>query len=78
MQIYEFTVIIPEVDEATADAIYAQCQDSSLGKSNGETYVAFDREAPSLESAIDNAVADLKKIGVQPLKVEIKVPATTP
>ena len=77
MQIYEFILIISDVDEETAEAIYGQCQDSSVGKSHETTYVAFDREAESLESAISSAVDDLKKIGVQPMKVEIEVPATT-
>ena len=77
MQIYEFILIIPDVNEETAEAIYGQCRDSSVGKSHEATYVAFDREAESLESAIHSAVNDLKQIGVQPLKVEIEVSATT-
>lgn len=77
MQIYEFILIIPDVDEEVAEAIYGRCQDSSVGKSHEATYVAFDREAKSLESAISSAVDDLKQIGVQPMKVEIEVPVTT-
>jgi len=76
MKTYEFTVIIPDVDETTADAIYGKCGDASLGKSNGMTYVAFDRDGESLESAIDSAVADLRSVGVQPLRVEMELPAT--
>ena len=75
MKMYEFTLVLPDVDDETADAIYGKCKDSSLGKCNGTTYVAFDREAESLEAAIDSAVADLKSVGVQPLHVQMEVPA---
>jgi len=75
MSTCEFLVIIPEVDGKTADAIYRKCDDSSLGKSNGRTYVAFDRKAESLEEAIEWAVADLANLGVRPLRIEMDVPA---
>ena len=77
MKTYEFTIIVPEVDDRKAEAIYAKCKDSSLGKSHGTTYVAFDREAESLEHAIDSAIADLNSVGVQPMRVEMEVPAPT-
>ena len=76
MKIYEFTLVLPDVNDQTGDAIYGKCKESSVGNSNGTTYVAFDREAESLESAIDSAVADLKNVGVQPLRLEMEVPAT--
>ncbi|HUT08930.1 MAG TPA: hypothetical protein VMY42_00395 [Thermoguttaceae bacterium] len=77
MKIYEFTLIIPDVDDETADAIYEKCKDSSLGKCGGETYVAYDREAESLESAIDSAVADLRSLGIQPLRIQMEVSAAS-
>lgn len=76
MKTYEFTLVLPDIDEETADAIYGKCTDSSLGKCSGTTCIAFDREAESLEFAIDSAVADLKSVGVQPLRLEMEVPAT--
>lgn len=76
MKTYEFAIIISEVVNETEEAIYNKCADSSLGKSNGTTYVAFDRDADSLEQAIDPAIADLKSAGVHPLHVEMKIPAT--
>ena len=76
MKTYEFTLLLPNVDEQTASAIYGRCKDSSLGKCSGTTYLAFDREAESLESAIDSAVADLKSVGVQPLRLEMELPVT--
>ena len=77
MKVYEFTLILPEVDDETADAIYGKCEDSSLGKGNGTTYLAFDREAASLEAAIDSALTDLRSLGVQPLRIEMEVPAAS-
>jgi len=75
MKTYEFILVLPDIDDDTADAIYGKCDDSSVGKSSGTTYVAFDREAESLESAIRSAVADLNNIGVHPLRIEMEVPA---
>ena len=77
MRTYEFTLVVSDLDDETADAIYGKCKDSSLGKCNGRTYVAFDREADSLESAIDSAIADLRSLGVQPLRIQMEVPATS-
>lgn len=77
MKVYEFTLILPEVDDETADAIYGKCKDSSLGKGGGTTYLAFDREAASLEAAIDSALTDLRSLGVQPLRIEMEVPAAS-
>ncbi len=76
MKTYEFTLIISEVDDKKAEAIYSKCADSSLGKRSGTTYVAFDREAESLEYAIDTAITDLKSVGMQPLHIEMEIPAT--
>ena len=78
MNTYEFTLVLPDVDDETADAIYGKCRDSSLGKASGTTYAAFDREAESLESAIDSAVEDLRSVGVEPLQIQIEVPVASP
>ena len=77
MKVHQFTLILPEVDDEAADAIYGKCKDSSLGKAGGTTYLAFDREATSLESAIDSALADLRSLGVQPLQIQMEVPAAS-
>ena len=77
MKVYQFTLILPEVDDDTAEAIYGKCKDSSLGKTAGETYLAFDREVASLESAIDSALAELRSLGIQPLQIQMEVPAAS-
>ena len=76
MKTYAFTLILPEMDDTTAEMLYGACDDASLGKSHGTTYVAFDREAKSLEAAIDSALIDLKDIGVEPLRIEMAIPTT--
>ena len=78
MKTYEFTLVIPDVTEQTADAVYGTCADASLGRSNGITYVAFDREAESLESAISSAVADVESVGVRPVRVQMELSAAAP
>ncbi len=75
MKTYEFTLILPDIDDSTVDAIYALCKDSSIGQSNGTMYVTFDREAISFDVALDSAVANLRKLGIEPLRVEMDVPA---
>jgi hypothetical protein len=74
MKIYEFTVILPEIDDSTVDAIYHRCPDSSIGRSHGTMYAAFDREAIALEAALDSAAADLQQIGISPLRIELDEP----
>ena len=79
MQTYEFTVIIPDVDDDMIDAIAGRCPDSGVGTCEGTTFIDFDREAKSLGEAIDTAVADLQALGIQPVRVMIEMPqAVTP
>lgn len=75
MKTYQFTLILPDVDDDSAEAIYGRCKDSSLRRAGATTYLAFDREAVSLESAIDSALADLRSLGIQPLQIQMEVPA---
>lgn len=74
MKIYEFILIVPEIDDAAIDAVYGRCPDSSIGRSHGTMYVAFDREAVSLEAALDSAVTDLRQLGITPLRIEMDIP----
>ena len=75
MRVYQFTVIVPELDDAGADAIYAACSDASVGASHGVPHVAFDRAADNLEQAIQSAVTDLRRVGVEPRRIELDVAA---
>jgi hypothetical protein len=69
MQTYEFTVLIPDVDDDMIDAIAGRCPDSGVGTCDGATFVAFDRQAKSLGDAIDTAVADLEALGIHAIRV---------
>lgn len=74
MKVFEFSFLVADLGDETIDAIYGRCPDASVGASDGRTYVAFDREANCLESALDSAVADLWQLGIRPLRVEMDVP----
>lgn len=74
MKTYEFTLILPEIDDTTINVVYGVCPDSSIGKSHGVMYAGFDREAMSLESALNSAIADLRKLGITPLRIEMNIP----
>jgi hypothetical protein len=74
MQVYEFTIVIPEIDDDIIDSIAGRCPDSGVGTCEGTTFVDFDREAKSLGDAIDSAVADLKKLGIRAIRVTIDMP----
>lgn len=73
MDTYEFTIIVPELDDALIDAVAGKCPDSGIGTREGTTFVDFDRPAQSLGSAIDSALDDLNGLGVQPIRVLIDV-----
>ncbi len=75
MKEHEFTVILDGISEITdeaANALYeAGCDDGSPGSCDGVVSVDFHRDAPTLESAIQSAVADILKAGYQVQRVEI-------
>lgn len=76
--IYSFTLTLSGVDEVSddlADALYGGgCDDALFGQQNGEVFLEFDREAPSLQeaivSAIEDACAASDKIKVTSVKAE--------
>lgn len=49
----------------------AGCDDGTVVTRNGVTYVAFDREAESLEEAIRSATAQVRKAGFEVARVEM-------
>ncbi|MGH7129551.1 MAG: hypothetical protein ACREIV_13360 [Planctomycetaceae bacterium] len=75
MSLQRFTVILANVSEMTddlADALYAAgCDDGVPCSRDGQAYVHFDRDAPTLRDAIRSAVADVRRAGLQPLRMEI-------
>ncbi|HUT10809.1 MAG TPA: hypothetical protein VMY42_09955 [Thermoguttaceae bacterium] len=74
MKTYEFMLILTatEVTDQDCDALYeAGCDDGTVVTRGGVTYVAFDREAESLEAAIRSATADVRKAGFEVARVEM-------
>ena len=65
MAIHHFTLIVDGPDlqeEALIEALFdAGCDDGLVGRSEGNQYIEFDREAPDLEVAMLSAVADVEK-----------------
>jgi len=54
------------------DALYeAGCDDGTVVTREGVTYIAFDREAESLEEAIRTATADVRAGGFEVVRVEM-------
>jgi len=72
---YEFEVVLAGPKVMTielGDALVAAgCDDSTTGSCEGKAFVAFDREAGSLEEAIRSAVADIRRAGIEPAEVRL-------
>jgi len=66
MPSYQFTLTVEGPDlqsDAAMDVLFENgCDDALVGRTDGIQYVDFDREAPSLETAILSAIADLERI----------------
>jgi len=73
---FDFVVYVAEMREEQADVIAGRWPETTSGARAGQEYVGFTREADSLGEAIDQAIADLKAVGVSPLKVEADFPAS--
>lgn len=75
MQTYEFDVVLKEIAEITddqADALFAAgCDDGTPSSRNGVGWVHFDREAATLEAAIQSAIAQIQTTGLRIAKVEL-------
>jgi hypothetical protein len=74
MKVYEFSLVlnVPEVSDADCDVLYeAGCDDGTVVTRDGATYVAFDREADSLEEAIREATAQVRSAGFDVARVEM-------
>ena len=79
MKTYEFDVILKGIEELTdenADALFdAGCDDGTLVSRDGITWIHFDRQSPSLETAIRSAVAQVQSTGLAVSKVELDAAA---
>jgi hypothetical protein len=77
LKTYEFDIILMEMSEVTdeqADVLFAAgCDDGTPACSNGMAWIHFDREAPSLEEAIQSAVMQIRSAGFTASKAELDV-----
>ena len=77
MRTYEFDVVLKDVGEVTddqADALFAAgCDDGTPVSRNGNAWIHFDREGPSLEEAIRSAIAQVQAAGFNVGKIELDV-----
>jgi hypothetical protein len=73
MSTFDFKLVLDqvEIDEVQADALYARCKDATLVTAGGVTYLDFDRQADSLDSAVRSAIADVKAAGFRVARVEV-------
>ena len=74
MKTYEFTLVLnrSEVSDDDCDALYeAGCNDGTVVTRDGATYVAFDRQAETLEEAIRSATAQVRAAGFEVTRVEM-------
>ena len=72
--IYEFTFFVKNpLSDGDLEEIARSCPDSSTGAVDGVWRVDFDREANSLDDAIGSAAADLRRLGLGILRVELDV-----
>jgi hypothetical protein len=74
MRTYEFALILedlPEITDEVADRLYeAGCDDSTPVSRDGIVRLEFDREAGTLEEAIQSAIDDVISAGYRVSRVE--------
>ena len=74
MTTFDFQVVLSDIqqmDERTADALYAAgCDDGTPFSRQGIAAVGFSREAITLEDAIRSAISDVNKAGFTVARVE--------
>jgi len=72
---YRFRLVVSDpsgLTESVAEVLYsAGCDDSTPSQCNGTLTLDFHREAPSLEEAIQTAIANVRKVGFATARVEI-------
>lgn len=75
MTVYHFSLVVSDPVELTAslaDSLYSSgCDDATPSMCNGTLTLDFHREAPSLEEAIQTAIANVRKVGLGTARVEI-------
>lgn len=80
MRRFDFKVVLEhvEIDESEADALYARCKDGTLITAADVTYMDFDRQADSLDEAVQSAIADINAAGFHAARIEIDADSLAP
>ena len=71
--IHEFTIVLANVEELTAelaDALYEVFDDGTAGSCNGEVFIDFHRKAPTFSEAVQSAMADVHKAAQEVARVQ--------
>jgi hypothetical protein len=80
MKTFEFTIILENLAEVTTDtanALFeAGCADGTFSSSEGQAQVQFDREAKTLEAAVESAIAQVRAAGLEVARVDSEEFAT--
>ena len=74
MRAYEFKLVLTArklTDRDCGTLHETGCDDGTVVTRGGATYIAFDREAESLEAAIRSATADVRAAGFEVARVEM-------
>ncbi len=74
MKTYEFSLVLTTselTDDDCGTLFEAGCEDGTVVTRGGVTYIAFDREAESLEVAIRSATANVRAAGFEIVRVEM-------
>ena len=66
MTIYAFSIVSKPVTESLVDALYGHCDDCGVSMQPDQCYASLHRDAESLEQAINAAIHDLRRIGIEP------------
>ena len=72
MSIHDFTLVIDADRDAPGfeDGIFESgMDDATIIQQNGQLQLSFDREAPSMEAAVESAVAQVESLGHRVLRV---------
>jgi len=65
MKLYQFTITVDEdlSDVDLVDAFYGKVDDASVSVADGQSLIQFDREADSLDRALNTAIASILNEG---------------
>jgi len=59
---FKLVVLLTDISEDVDEAIYGQCNDSTISHRDGVMSITFDRQDSSLETAIASAIADVTSV----------------